>query len=100
MRALDLGSMRKSPRSSYGDEANRDARLVLLQHIDDLLFAKPPLAHSSVSSRRILAAKRGRSRGQGHIPWVLFASSSAREGAFATGGRVPLDGKNAKPGPS
>jgi hypothetical protein len=63
---------------------NRDARLVLLQHIDDLLFA----------------AKRGRSRGQGHIPWVLFASSSAWEGALATGGRVPLDGKNAKPGPS
>jgi len=46
---------------------DRDARLVFLQHIDDLLLAEPSLARSSVSSRRILAAKRGRSRGQRHF---------------------------------
>src|SRR6516162_5443543 len=46
---------------------DRDARLVLLQHLDDLLLAEPSLAHSSVSSRRILASKRGRSRGHGQF---------------------------------
>ena len=39
---------------------------MLLEHIDDLLLAEPSLAHSSVSSRRILASKRGHSRGPGH----------------------------------
>jgi hypothetical protein len=32
---------------------------VLLQHIDDLILAEPYFAHSSVSSRRILALSEG-----------------------------------------
>ena len=49
----------------------------LLEHIDDLLLAEPSLAHSSVSFRRILASKRGCSRGQGHFETCSYIYSVA-----------------------